>query len=84
MLAVYFCDPQNPWQRDSNECTNGLLRHYFPKATNLAVHSRDRLDEIARQLNGRPRKTLGLETPPSDLERALQRPTTETALGTRR
>jgi len=62
-VAVYFCDPQSKWQRGSNENTNGLLRQYFPKGANLAVHSQERLDEIARQLNQRPRKTLGLETP---------------------
>jgi IS30 family transposase len=62
-VAVYFCDPQSPWQRGSNENTKPLLRQYFPKDTNLSVHSQERLDEVARQLNGRPRTTLGFETP---------------------
>jgi IS30 family transposase len=66
-VEVYFCDPRSPWQRGSNENTNGLLRQYFPKGESLAAVSQERLDEVARKLNGRPRETLGFATPADKL-----------------
>jgi len=62
-IEVYFCDPQSPWQRGSNENTNGLLRQYFPKGTALDGYTQSQLNAVAKQLNERPRKTLNYETP---------------------
>ena len=70
-VNVYFCDPQSPWQRGSNENTNGLLRQYFPKKTDLSGYSQADLDKVALQLNQRPRKTLGFETPASKLHASV-------------
>jgi len=70
-VKVYFCDPQSPWQRGTNENTNLLLRQYFPRGTDLSVHSQAHLDHIALRLNQRPRKTLGFETPVSKLQASV-------------
>jgi IS30 family transposase len=70
-LAVYFADPRSPWQRGTNENTNGLLRQYFPKGQSMAHLTQADLDEVAIKLNSRPRKTLGYETPASKLAELL-------------
>jgi len=71
-IDVYFCDPQSPWQRGSNENTNGLLRQYFPKGTDLSAHGVEELEAVANALNSRPRKTLGWKTPAEALEETLR------------
>ena len=71
-LPVYFCDPRSPWQRGTNENTNGLLRQYFPKGTDLSSHGATELAAVALALNTRPRKTLGWRTPAEAMEQILR------------
>ena len=71
-VPIYFCDPRSPWQRGSNENTNGLLRQYFPKRTDLTLHSQADLDAVAAELNDRPRQTLGWRSPSQSLDEALR------------
>jgi IS30 family transposase len=70
-MQVYFCDPQSPWQRGSNENTNGLLRQYLPKTADLSSFSQSELDQIALRLNTRPRQTLGFHTPADKLQASV-------------
>ena len=70
-MQVYFCDPHSPWQRGSNENTNGLLRQYFPKGQDLSDYSQRQLDEVAMRLNQRPRQTLGFQTPAQKLAQSV-------------
>jgi IS30 family transposase len=70
-VNVYFCDPQSPWQRGTNENTNGLLRQYFPRKTDLSAYSQSDLDKVALRLNQRPRKTLGFESPATKLQASV-------------
>jgi IS30 family transposase len=73
-LDIYFCDPHSPWQRGSNENTNGLLRRYFPKGSDLSVYQADYLEHVAEKLNTRPRKTLGWRTPAQALDKLMTEP----------
>ena len=81
-ISIFFCEPHSPWQRGTNENTNGLIRQYFPKSTDLNQHSANRIAEVAAELNDRPRKTLGMRTPHEIFTRDLTRPTATVATTT--
>jgi hypothetical protein len=86
-VKVYFCDPRSPWQRGSNEDTNGLLRQYFPKGKDLSIYSQAYLNEIALRLNQRPRETLALNAQPIDYVQCCSdrlSPPSEAAIGAQR
>lgn len=73
-VQVYFCDPHSLWQRGTNENTNGLLRDYFPKGSDLSIHSKPKLEIVAAELNSRPRQVLGWDTPADRFARLLKEP----------
>ncbi len=77
-LDIYFCDPHSPWQRGSNENTNGLLRQYFAKGSDLSVYAPDYLEHVSRKLNNRPRKRHGFKTPAEMLDHLLSEPVNPT------